>query len=69
MSIGIFFGDCLGTYFPKLKLFLLEMKVDMCTGYIDSLGTIHECKFIAETESCQCSAYEMKSPLKTGGNG
>ena len=38
----------------------------MYGGYIDSLRTIPEFIFIAETINRQCPAYEIKSPLKQG---
>jgi hypothetical protein len=41
----------------------------MSSGHIDTLGMIHELKFIADIAIRQCPVYEMKNPYKTGGNG
>jgi len=40
----------------------------MYTGYLDTLGNIHDCKLIADIESSR-PANEMKTTEKIGGNG
>jgi hypothetical protein len=43
--------------------------VKIATVHRNILGTIHESTCIAESVTSYCPAYEMKIPLKTGGNG
>ena len=38
----------------------------MYTVHLGSLGMIHNFQCIADIESRQCPAYEMKNPLKQG---
>jgi hypothetical protein len=45
------------------------MSVNISTVHLDTLGIIHEYRLIADIYSWRYPEYEMKNPLKTGGNG